>query len=152
MKNLARRRIPATKNAPHLLTGERGELEALFFLRRQGYTVVERRWRTPELNGDVDLIAWDGDFLCIIEVKTRSARDLTPRRLRASTTSKRRMLRDMARAYRRTLPRRAAGPPAIRFDVVSVYLSPRSVQCELVQGAFLLHPESRRNEAFGFGV
>ncbi len=35
-------------SAAHLATGLRGEEEALFHLRRQGYTIVARRWTQPE--------------------------------------------------------------------------------------------------------
>src|SRR5215470_12506441 len=64
------------REAEHLRTGIRGEREALFHLRTLGYTVVAQRWKTPKLRGDVDLIAWDGEWLCFVEVKTRSSRDL----------------------------------------------------------------------------
>jgi putative endonuclease len=150
LDQVAQRIRPRHVKAPHLLIGERGEFEALFCLRRQGYFVVERRWRSPDLNGDLDLIAWDADQLCVIEVKTRSARDLTPA---ASSIDehKRNTLRKMARAYRRTLPGGDTAIP-IRFDVVSVYLSGKRPVCELLRGAFLLHPEARRNEENAYGV
>ena len=151
---LAQTLRPRHQGAPHLLTGERGEFEALFYLRRQGYAVVERRWRTPELRGDLDLIAWerawDTDFLCFIEVKTRTARDITP----ASSSvddAKRTMLRRMARAYQRTLPKSIASSP-IRFDVLSVYLLGGKAECELVRGAFPRFAAPERNEVSAYGV
>ncbi len=147
---IGRRIHPRYTNAPHLLTGERGEFEALFFLRRQGYTVVERRWRSPELNGDLDLIAWDGEALAVIEVKIRTARDMTPAAAAVNDT-KRNMLRRMARAYRRMLPHSEVRLP-IRFDVVSVYLAEGKAECELVRAAFSLNPDRTRNEAAGYGV
>lgn len=55
----------------HLATGRHGELAAFFYLRRQGYIVVARGWRSGRLRGDIDLIAWHGETLCFIEVKTR---------------------------------------------------------------------------------
>ena len=64
----------APRSAAHLATGLRGELEALFELRKIGYTVVARRWKGTKLRGDVDLIGWEGDCLCFIEVKTRTER------------------------------------------------------------------------------
>jgi len=142
---------PRYVKAPHLLVGERGEFEALFFLRRQGYLIVERRWKSPNLRGDLDLVAWDGPFLTVVEVKTRTARDLTPA-VSAVDDVKRRVLRDLAIAYRRTLPRAPDGPIPIRFDVVSVYLLEGRVECELLRSAFSLHPESRRNGRNGYGV
>lgn len=137
--------------APHLLTGERGEFEALFFLRQQGYVVTERRWHAPDLRGDLDLVAWEGDSLAIVEVKTRTARDLTPA-ASAIDESKRRVLRDLARAYRRTLPKRPDGPVPIRFDVVSVYLIQNSVECELLRQAFLLQSGPPGDQPGRYGV
>src|SRR5258705_13022395 len=60
---------------PHLATGERGEREALFHLRKMGYTVVARRWKSAKLWGDIDLIGWDGEWLCFIEVKAGGGGD-----------------------------------------------------------------------------
>ncbi len=119
----------------HLLVGDRGELEALFFLRRQGYVVVERRWRSKEFNGDLDLIAWSGDTLCFVEVKTRSRRDMTPA-ASAVDYAKKQMLRRMAGSYRRTLAAAERYNMAYRFDVVSVYLTGGGADCELVRDAF----------------
>jgi putative endonuclease len=127
----------APRKPRHLLTGERGELEALFFLRRQGYLFVERRWRSPELRGDLDLIGWDGPTLCFVEVKARTARDFAPAQASVDD-QKKRMLRRMARAYKRTLPRGERLTIPTRFDVVSVYLLSQDAapECELVRNAF----------------
>jgi putative endonuclease len=134
LQSLTRRLRPASTLPPHLEVGVRGELEALFFLRRLGYIVVERRWRSPEHNGDLDLIAWEGPTLAVIEVKTRSSRDLTPAAL-AVDDAKRSMLRRMARSYLRTLPHAQRDAPGflLRFDLVSVYLTPTGAECELLR-------------------
>jgi putative endonuclease len=133
-QSLTRRLHRGSKLPPHLEVGVRGELEALFFLRRLGYIVVERRWRSPEHNGDLDLIAWEDETLAVIEVKTRSTRDLTPAAL-AVDDAKRRMLRRMARSYLRTLPHAQRESPGflLRFDLVSVYLTPTGAECELLR-------------------
>ncbi len=106
---------------PHLQTGLRGEEEAFFYLRQHGYVVVARRWRTPRLPGDVDLIAWHGETLCFIEVKTRSRRDIVPAEF-AVDARKERVLRSMASVYRKRLPEQTRQHTLVRFDVVSVYL------------------------------
>jgi putative endonuclease len=140
LQSLARR-LPRHKPPPaHLLVGERGEFEALFHLRRQGYLIIERRWRSPDHNGDLDLIAWDptapaGRTLCFIEVKTRSTRDLTPA-ASAINDAKRRMIRNMGRSFLRTLPREQRDQTLIRCDVVSVYLTGAAPECELLRDAF----------------
>jgi len=131
------------RHAAHLETGSSGEREALFHLRRNGYTIVARRWRTARLRGDIDLIAWHGATLCIVEVKTRTRRDAVPAEM-AVDPDKQRTLRLLARAYIRRLPAPAREAPAhqiqVRFDVVSVYLEPSpqatGPHFELNQGAF----------------
>ena len=100
----------------HLLTGRRGEDDAYFYLRRLGYVMVARNWRSPRHRGELDMVGWDGDVLCFIEVKTRTTRDVAPAEA-AVDEEKRRDLGAVARDYRR----RVAGNPALRFDVVSVY-------------------------------
>ena len=103
--------------APHLATGRRGEEEAYFHLRRVGYVMVARNYRSPRHHGEVDLIGWDGDVLCFVEVKTRTSRQVMPAEA-AVDAEKQRDLRLVVREYLR----RVAGSPAVRFDVVSVYL------------------------------
>ncbi|MDT7811387.1 MAG: putative endonuclease, partial [Acidobacteriaceae bacterium] len=62
--------------AAHLELGRRGEEAAFFYLRRHGYIVVARDWRSGKARGDLDLVAWEGDTLCFIEVKTRGSRNV----------------------------------------------------------------------------
>ena len=102
----------------HLTVGIEGEDAVFFYLLRKGYTVAARRWSSGEVPGDVDLIAWDGPVLCFIEVKTRTAHDMTPAET-AVDEHKRNVLRRLARRYVRQLPQKEA--PPVRFDVVSVY-------------------------------
>ncbi|MFB3916496.1 MAG: YraN family protein [Terriglobales bacterium] len=132
--------------AAHLVTGRRGEEEAYFYLRRLGYVMVARNWRSPRHRGEIDLIGWDGDVLCFIEVKTRTTLNVKPAEA-AVDTDKQRELSWMAQDYlRRAASRRSsvAGRmqasadshvpggggevctsgshfPPFRFDIVSVY-------------------------------
>ncbi len=103
--------------APHLETGRRGEEEAYFHLRRLGYVMVARNYRSPRRHGEVDLIAWDDGVLAFVEVKTRTTRAVMPAEA-AVDAEKQRDLALVAREYLRRVP----GSPAVRFDVVSVYL------------------------------
>ena len=118
---IARKRGAEAAVPAHLLIGLQGEDAAYFFLRRKGYVLVARRWSAGHEPGDIDLIAWQGQLLCIVEVKTRTARDLSPAEI-AVDDHKRKMLRRLARQYVRQLPQKTA--PAVRFDVISVYLVP----------------------------
>jgi putative endonuclease len=127
------RRGPAT--AAHLATGLDGERAAYYELKRRGLKVVARRWISARLRGDVDLIGWDGDLLCFIEVKTRTERDLSPAES-AVDEEKRAMVRGLARAYLRTLPETERGMVQVRFDVVSVYSIDGASEFEVFQNAF----------------
>lgn len=111
---------------PHLVTGLEGEKEAYFHLLRKGYLVVATRWSAGNLPGDIDIVAWKGTLLCIIEVKTRTAHDITPAEV-AVDNHKRYLLRRLARRYLQQLPQPINAQPVapqVRFDVISVYLLP----------------------------
>ena len=111
-------RRAAEPKPEHLRTGERGERAAYFYLLREGCSVVARRWNDSPLPGDIDLIAWDGEVLCFVEVKTRTSKDVATASI-AVDHEKRRVLRRLARQYLRQLPDRV--DPEVRFDIVVVY-------------------------------
>lgn len=132
---VAARTLPLDKLAQHQRTGRRGEEEAYFFLRRQGYVMVARNYRSPHHRGEIDLIGWDGDVLCFVEVKTRTTRDVKPAEA-AVDREKQRALSLVAGDYLRQV----APSCQWRFDVVSVYYDGRSNRplFELFQNAFPL--------------
>jgi putative endonuclease len=130
----ARQRGRSEALPAHLATGIDGETAALFYLRRNGYTVAARRWSSGDLPGDIDLVAWQGPMLCIVEVKTRTARDDAPAEI-AVDSHKRNTLRRLARQYVRQLPQGTV--PPVRFDVLSVYLVPgKKAEFQHFKGAF----------------
>lgn len=53
--------------------GQTGEEVAARYLTTAGYDVLERNWRCRQ--GEIDLVARDGNTLVIAEVKTRSSLD-----------------------------------------------------------------------------
>jgi putative endonuclease len=132
----------------HLLTGQRGEDAAYFHLRRLGYTVVGRRWRTERLAGDLDLVAWDGPTLVIFEVKTRTAPSREQAFAPAETSvdhHKQHVLRKMASAYVRQFPAPTRSSIAVRFDILSVYQLPIGIEFEHIRNAFpLAEPAGNR--------
>ena len=109
--------------APHLAFGSRGEDEAFFYLRKLGFVIVARDFRSPRRRGDIDLIAWDKDVLCFIEVKTRSSRNFMPAEA-AVDQEKRQTLSALAREYLRQRNHAYDPTPSFsfRFDVISIYL------------------------------
>lgn len=105
----------------HQRTGSRGEEDAYFHLRKRGYVIVARNFRTPRCPGEIDLIAWDHDVLCFVEVKTRTSHDVKTAES-AVDRHKRREIAQVAREYLRRLPPGCQW----RFDIVSVYYDGRS--------------------------
>jgi len=90
------------QDAPtHLRTGRRGEEDAYFYLRRRGYVMVARNYRTARHHGEIDLIGYK-DVLCFIEIKTRTTRDVKPAEA-AVDGKKRRDLRLVIGDYLRAL-------------------------------------------------
>ena len=118
---------------PHQRTGCRGEEDAYFYFRKRGYIMVARNFRSPRRRGEIDLIGWDKDVLCFIEVKTRTTRDVKPAEA-AVDGDKQRELAAVAGEYLRRIPRSCQW----RFDVLSVYYVGQSSQpqFELFQNAF----------------
>lgn len=123
-----------TATAAHLQTGSRGEEEAYFYLRQKGYVIIARNYRTPRSHSELDMVGWDDETLCFIEVKTRSARGLLPAEA-AVDYDKRHDLSRVARSFLRKVP----GKPSYRFDVVSVYMEPgRKPDVQLFKNAFTM--------------
>jgi putative endonuclease len=115
----------------HQRTGRRGEEEAYFYLRRRGYVMVAQNFRSARHRGEIDLIGWDADVLCFIEVKTRTSHQVKPAEA-AVDRYKQRDLAAVADDYLRH------APPSCqwRFDVVSVYYERQTCQIELFKNAF----------------
>lgn len=117
-----------------LAVGRRGEDLAHRFLRGQGYTIVARNYRLASGDAEADLIAWEGEALVIVEVKTRESGAYGPPE-RAIGPEKQRHLVRVAREY----ARKTDTPWArVRFDVVTVVLS-KPPELALFRGRFQLH-------------
>lgn len=54
------------------LTGDKGENFACNLLKKKGFSIVERNFRTNL--GEIDIIAREKDVLVFVEVKTRSSK------------------------------------------------------------------------------
>jgi putative endonuclease len=98
--------------------GRIGEDLAHRHLRRQGCTIVARNYRPPSGGVEIDLVAWHGETLAIVEVKTRAVEDFgTPDR--AVDREKQTFVERAARDYAR---RAGVAWEKTRFDIVSVIL------------------------------
>lgn len=116
----------------NLYLGKEGEEAAFDFLKEKGYKVLEKNYKTKL--GEVDIIAYDKDTLCFIEVKTRnSLRSGSPQE--AVSPFKQRQISKAALQFLKKgnfLNKKA------RFDVVSVMYAQDKAQCALIKNAFEL--------------
>jgi len=127
VRGLAYRRLPT-----HLRDARRGEDLAYHELRKRGYRIVARNYRSRTTKGETDLIGWDGDYLAFIEVKTRASEDFG-RPEEAVDSAKRGHLIRAAKDYVR---RAGVDYNRIRFDIVSVVLGAAEPRIRLLKGAF----------------
>ena len=107
--------------AEHHQLGQWGEEVAADYLRRKGYVIVERNWKSG--HRDLDIIAWDEErqTLVFVEVKTRRNRLFTAPE-QAVNYQKMQHLRQASHhyvKYRRT-------DCNVRFDVITVVGSPET--------------------------
>ena len=110
----------------HFALGRRGEELAAAYLDQQGYAIVAANFTLPVgrnlrgvmVNAEIDLVAYDQETLCFVEVKTRASDWFAPPEANVDLRKQRQITR-AARAYRRLF---GLEDTPFRFDVVSVVL------------------------------
>ncbi len=112
--------------------GKQGEELACRELKRRGYAILARRYRTRF--GEIDIIARDGPALVFVEVKTRSS---TAYGTAAEAVTGRKQAKISLMASEFLLRRRSALAVPCRFDVVAVAAEEgRAPVVEVIRGAF----------------
>lgn len=94
--------------------GQQGEDLAVKHLRRKGYKIIARNYRTHQ--GEIDIVARHKGVLVFVEVKTRRSKRYGHPKW-ALTAAKQRQISMVALAY---LKQHAAMQSAARFDVVTI--------------------------------
>jgi putative endonuclease len=112
-------------------TGRIGEDLAHRYLRSRGCTVVARNYRTRSGSGEIDVVAWEGEVLVFVEVKTRASAEFGAPEA-AVDADKRERLERAARDYAR---RANVEWERTRFDIVSIVLAP-CPEIEWIRNAF----------------
>ena len=116
--------------AEHNELGKKGEDEAVRYLQKDGYTIVERNWVNEKY--EIDIIAKNGEFIVFVEVKTRSSSQWgNPED--AISKGKIRRIVEAADFY---LQQYDIELPA-RFDVISMIWTGKSFEIEHIDDAFL---------------
>ncbi len=116
------------------MTGQQGEEMASDFLKKRGYKIIKRNYRT--VFGELDIIAKDGETLVFVEVKMRSQDRFGAPQYSVDLKKQARVGR-VALAY---LSCNKTDSCACRFDVVSIVKNLQGVHVELIQNAFELSP------------
>lgn len=128
-------------SSPGTELGKLGEAYAAAYLEQIGYRLVAANFTVPVgrnlrgavVNAEIDLVAYDRNTLCFIEVKTRASDWFAPPQVNIDLR-KRRQLARAARAYRRMFE---LDDQPYRFDVVTVVLSDiEAPQIELLRNYF----------------
>lgn len=135
--------------------GALGESYAAAYLEQLGYRLVAANFTLPVgrnrrgavVNAEIDLLAYDGDTLCFIEVKSRSSDWFAPPQANVDLRKRRQVTR-AARAYRRML---GLEDQPFRYDVVTVLLANDSTpQIELLRNFWT--EESLRKRRWQFDL
>ncbi|MBI4834632.1 MAG: YraN family protein [Planctomycetes bacterium] len=122
-----------TKNNKQLL-GATGEELALKHLKKNGYRIIERNFRTKL--GEIDIIGYNEKTICFVEVKTRSSDEFgIPEE--SVIKHKQKQIINTARYY---LMRKKISPETpCRFDVVAITLKEPvigAIEIHLIKNAF----------------
>jgi putative endonuclease len=101
--------------AEHIDLGKRGEQLTVEFLQKLGYFILERNWRLGK--NEIDIIARDGKYIVVVEVKTRSSNQVAEPET-AVTRDKQKALIRAANAYVSS----KHIDSEVRFDIVSILI------------------------------
>lgn len=92
----------------------RGEAAAAAYLERRGYKIAAVKWECPA--GAIDLIAWDGLDLVLVDVVTRGDAKADAA-VRPASEAKKRRLKRIATSW---LISNEVCPRQVRFDVITL--------------------------------
>ena len=110
--------------------GQEGEQLAVRYLKRMGYRIVCRNYRSPF--GEIDIIARHLGVLVFVEVKSRRTETFGSPKL-AVTPAKQRKISQVAWHY---LQQHNLTEASARFDVVTISRSKGSPFFEVTENAF----------------
>ncbi len=110
--------------------GELGEAIAARHLKKNGYRIIEKNYRTKL--GEIDIIAKDKDTLVFVEVKSRRSWQFGNPKA-AVTLRKQRKISMVAMHYLKSTHRTNV---SARFDVAAVTITHDKPQIEIIKNAF----------------
>ena len=117
--------------------GQRSERAAAKFLRTLGWRILGAN--VHDGLGELDLIAWDGESLVIVEVRSTSQPDPQV----AAATVDLRKQRKLTRAALRFLGRHRLHGVALRFDVLALAWPPPALEPTILHIRQAFEPDDR---------
>ena len=115
--------------AEHLITGAAGEQLACQWLQERGFAIVHRNWRHG--HDELDIVARDGRFLVVVEVKTRSSDRWGDPEDAVDNKKQERLIRAAEELIHGT-----DEDLELRFDVISITHTPRGPEILHIPDAF----------------
>lgn len=94
--------------------GRRAEQKAVSLLSSLGYRIVDKNYRTRQ--GEIDLVAWEQETLCFVEVRARTHERFGPPAATVGLLKQKRIIQT-AQHYLQTY--HVGGVPLCRFDVLT---------------------------------
>lgn len=116
--------------ADHNALGQEGEEMAVAFLRKKGYSILERNYRFQK--AEVDILAQKGKVLAAVEVKTRSTPDFGD----PQDFVKKKQINLLVKAVDHFVNDQKLDVQ-VRFDIIAIIRNKMGTRIEHLEDAFL---------------
>lgn len=104
--------------AEHSDLGNLGEEEAVAYLKKNGYKIINRNWRFSK--AEIDVIVEKDDWLIMVEVKTRTNDSFGKPQEFVSRTKQKHLIK-AANRYLELHPTEKE----VRFDIIAILIEPQ---------------------------
>jgi len=115
--------------AEHNELGKKGEEDAMAFLRKNGYTILETNYRSQK--AEVDIVARKKDLIIAVEVKTRSTSDFGD----PQDAVKKKKINLLVQAMDDYLNKNEIDLE-LRFDIIAIIKNKQGTRIEHLEDAF----------------
>ncbi len=117
---------------PTIFIGKKGEDTAEKYLKKHGYRIIEKNFKSP--SGEIDIVALDKGTIVFVEVKTRNSDEFGPPELSVTSTKRQKIIKS---AFHFLSKKRIKDTPC-RFDIVSITGSPdqKEKEVKIIKDAF----------------
>lgn len=114
-------------------TGDIGESAAAAYLRKKGYEIIDKNFRSRY--GEVDIIAGKGEIIAFVEVKTRNTNSIDRPAMWVDKRKQQRIIKTAVMYFKKTGVRKTP-----RFDVIEVSIDKNTsiiVDLNHIESAFI---------------